>query len=43
MEDASRADKFMALVRQSQANRPAGDEDDANRTQSKLAALGRRA
>ena len=37
------ADKFTALVRQSQANRPAGDEDEANRTQSKLAALGRRA
>ena len=37
------ADQFTALVRQSQANRPAGEEDDANRTQSKLAALGRRA
>ena len=37
------ADQFTALVRQSQANRPAGDEDEANRTQSKLAALGRRA
>jgi diguanylate cyclase (GGDEF)-like protein len=35
------ADKFMALVRQSQANQPTGEEDEANRTQSKLAALGR--
>ncbi|HEY2276330.1 MAG TPA: EAL domain-containing protein [Steroidobacteraceae bacterium] len=34
------ADKFMALVRQSQANRP-GEEDETERTQSKLAALGR--
>jgi diguanylate cyclase (GGDEF)-like protein len=35
------ADKFMALVRQSQANRPAAEEDESERTQSKLAALGR--
>jgi EAL domain-containing protein (putative c-di-GMP-specific phosphodiesterase class I) len=34
------ADKFVALVRQSQANRP-GEEDESARTQSKLAALGR--
>ena len=35
------ADKFMALVRQSQANQPAAEEDESERTQSKLAALGR--
>jgi EAL domain-containing protein (putative c-di-GMP-specific phosphodiesterase class I) len=32
------ADKFVALVRQSQANQP--DEDESERTHSKLAALG---
>ena len=35
------ADKFMALVKQSQANQPLQEEDEAARTQSKLAALGR--
>jgi diguanylate cyclase (GGDEF)-like protein len=35
------ADKFMALARQSHADRPLGEEDEAERTQSKLAALGR--
>ena len=35
------ADKFMELVRHSQANQPTAEEDDAERTQSKLAALGR--
>jgi diguanylate cyclase (GGDEF)-like protein len=34
------ADKFTALVRQSLANRPAAEEDESERTQSKLAALG---
>src|SRR5579863_3765902 len=35
------ADKFVALVRQSIANLPAREEDEAERTHSKLAALGR--
>jgi diguanylate cyclase (GGDEF)-like protein len=35
------ADKFVALVKQSQANQPAPEEDEAARTHSKLAALGR--
>ncbi|MDE2138756.1 MAG: EAL domain-containing protein, partial [Gammaproteobacteria bacterium] len=35
------ADKFVALVRQSQANQPPREEDETERTQSKLAALGR--
>jgi EAL domain-containing protein (putative c-di-GMP-specific phosphodiesterase class I) len=33
------ADKFMALVKQSQAHQPALDEDEAARTHSKLSAL----
>jgi len=35
------ADKFVALVRQSHANQPAREEDESERTHSKLAALGR--
>jgi len=35
------ADKFVALVRQAQANQPSSEEDEAERTHSKLAALGR--
>jgi sensor c-di-GMP phosphodiesterase-like protein len=35
------AEKFVALVRQSQANQPELAEDEAARTHSKLAALGR--
>ena len=35
------ADKFVALVRQSHANQPDQEEDEAARTHSKLAALGR--
>ncbi|HVH83067.1 MAG TPA: EAL domain-containing protein, partial [Steroidobacteraceae bacterium] len=35
------ADKFMSLVRQSVAHQPQRDADDVERTQSKLAALGR--
>jgi diguanylate cyclase (GGDEF)-like protein len=35
------ADKFVALVQQSQANQPGREEDEAEHTQSKLAALGR--
>jgi diguanylate cyclase len=35
------ADKFVALVKQSQANQPPLEEDESERTHSKLAALGR--
>jgi EAL domain-containing protein (putative c-di-GMP-specific phosphodiesterase class I) len=35
------ADKFVALVKQSQANQPALEPDESERTHSKLAALGR--